>query len=273
MATTADPISYAAESPEGSLFDRHILEAALSNSASLTPDEIAEAKALLANVLMNDYLNWWNKAGKQELTDADKWVSQVLPAAPPPPPNPILALAYHARGLVKRAQGDGNGALADFQQAVRQDPKFARAHAQLGNQTARLNQPANSHAHFDDARKLAPNHPAIGYFDWGDGRAYFQEAASASSSPDWSKAIDLLKKSVCELPMVWYNRCYLAAAQDAAKDSADADKTMTDFLNDPEIDQSTYPRIVPSLQPNSNDPSTVAVARKRVLDFVHPKYL
>jgi tetratricopeptide (TPR) repeat protein len=226
MASTADPIAYAAGSPEASLFNRHILHAAVNNSTDLTSDEIDEAKALLANVLMNDYLNWWNDAGDKELDWARDLVNQVLPSSPPPGPNPVLAPAYHARGLVNRALNHPDGALADFQHAVKQDPNFARAYAQIGNQTALNGDPQNSHQDFAIARGLAPNYSSFGYLDWGEGRAFFMEEK-------WDAAIGLLSQSVIELPTVWYNRLYLAAAQNNSTDraiQATAPNTVRDFI-------------------------------------------
>lgn len=253
-AGSPDPISDAVVSPQASLLVRQILQAALQNAAGSQPPPawVPEAQALLANVMMNDYLNWWNPGFPVD-------PNNVLAIANVS--NPVSPLEYHARGLVRRGQGDPNGASADFDQARRLAPTFARAHAQAGNQQALLGQPQNSHQDFQNARNLNPRHPAIGYFDWGEGRAYFEDG-------HWARAIDLLSQSVTELPTVWYNRCYLAAAQNAAGDTAAANRTVQDFINN--FDQTTFDRIK-QLKPNPNDPPPVAAARKRVLDFVQPR--
>jgi tetratricopeptide (TPR) repeat protein len=216
MAATesVDPIANAVLSPQASLVVRHILQAALSsNSSTLTNDEKNVVMGLLANVLINDVLNNWNNAGQPEWQLAQNYVSQVLPSTPPAKPDPTLALAYHASGLVKRTAQppatqppDPKGALKDFQEAVIQDPNFARGHAQVGNQIALNGDPANSHQYFKNARMLAPNHPAIGYFDWAEGRAYYLEQ-------NWACAVKWLQQSVNELPGVSYNKKYLALAQ------------------------------------------------------------
>ena len=266
-ADTADPISNAVIYPEASLFVRQILQAALSSSAGASAGWAPEAQALLANVMMNDYLNWWNQLLPVDVNDAQKYVTAAITS--PNPPQSVLALAYHAQGLIYRSQRTPQrqqAAFDAFTKALSCDGGLARAHAQLGNQKVLLGQEKNSHGDFQDARNLAPHHPACGYFYWGEGRAYFQEA-------DWSNAIKWLHKSVDALPTVWYNRCYLAAAQKNSPDAATqaaADGTINDFLSDSRFDNATYRRIVPSLQPNSNDPQPVAAARAKVLAFVKP---
>lgn len=254
-AGTGDPISNAVSSPEASLFTRNILEAALAaGPASWTQD----AMILLANVLMNDYLNWWNGAGASELRAAEDWLRQAtaISASGGAP-----ALLYHAQGLLYRANRNHKPALAAFRSARNFDLRFARAHAQFGNQKILLGRESEAHAPLDSARALNPHHLAIGYVYWADGRAYFQERL-------WRNAVYWLRKSVVVLRTVWYNRCYLAAALDAAGDPAGARQVMDDFKTAPGFDPDTYRRIVPSLQPNAADPPTVAAARQTVLDFV-----
>jgi hypothetical protein len=255
---TADPMSYAVVSPEASLVARELLNMALANSAAVSPAWEATLQALLANVLMNDYLNWWNDAGANELDAAKVAADRAINL------NANLPLGYQARGLVRRAGGDAQGASDDFEHARSLDSSFARAYAQAGNQKALRGQPQNSHGDFQNARNLGRYHPAIGYFDWGDGRAYFQQAVGSNAQADWSNAITSLTRSVAALQTVWYNRCYLAAAQDSAGDNATARQTINAFINDPRFDQATFKRIK-QLKPDPSDP-----ARKRVLDFVQP---
>jgi tetratricopeptide (TPR) repeat protein len=246
QAADADPVSGAVVSPEASLFTRELLKNALANPAAASAPWREKAQALLANVLMNDVLNWWNNADAAEVASAQNAVNQAGNSA----------LAQHVQGLIHRQRGNHAGARSAFQQAVATDSRFARAHAQLGNQKALDGQASASHGDFAHARNLAPIHPASGYFYWGEGRAYFEEQ-------DWAKAIDCLTKSVAALPSVWYNRCYLAAAQDAAGNSTAARQTVQDFIS--RFDQATFTRIK---QLDPNDPNHPG--RKRVLDFVIP---
>lgn len=271
-ADTADPISNAVTSPDASRFVRLILQNALANPAGsppgAPPDWTAEVQALLANVMMNDSLNWWNLDLPVDVDEAQNYANQAIGANPSAP---VLALAYHARGLTYRAQGNQQAASDDFEYArTKLDQGFARAHAQAGNQKILLGQAKNSHGDFQSARALAPHHPACGYFDWGDGRAYFQEQ-------DWPNAIDRLTASVKKLQTVWYNRCYLAAAQHKspnAADNASAPNTMNDFLNDPRFGstpadrRAVLTRAKTSLQDNPALPRSVRDARKTVLEFI-----
>ena len=252
-ASAADPVSAAVLSPDASLFIRQILQSALANAAGSPspPAWVPDAQALLANVLMNDYLNWWNKAGQNELTAAQSALSQAGDSA----------LATHARGLIYRATGQPNLALKEFKKAKEADSGFARAHAQFGNQKAALAREDETQDPLDKAIQLSPHHPARGYFYWGKGRAYFQQE-------DWSNAIECLQESVNELPTVWYNRCYLAAAQDQSSDTATkakARQTFRDFVD--LFGKDTLVRAVASLQ-YPTGPATVAKARTTVHDFL-----
>jgi hypothetical protein len=248
----ADPMSDAFVRPEASLFIRQVLQAALQTAAGSKPPPAwePEAKALLANVLMNDVLNWWNKAGPNELNDASNAADEAV--------NANLALGYHARGLVRRARRNPQGASEDFETALTLDSSFARAHAQAGNQKALRGQPRDSHEDFANARRLAPHDPVVSYFDWGEGRAYFEEGK-------WVLAIYFLERSVKELTTVWYNRCYLAAAQNSNGDQAEAQKTIDELINNFDKDD-TFDRI---RQLDADDPNHPG--RKRVLDFVIPR--
>jgi hypothetical protein len=126
-AVAADPIINAVVSPEASLVARDLLEMVLANSVALPPAWEATLQALLANVLMNDYLNWWNKAGQKELDAAKVAADRAINL------NSNLALGYHARGLVHRAEGDPQGASDDFQHARTLDSSCPRP-AQVANQ-------------------------------------------------------------------------------------------------------------------------------------------
>jgi tetratricopeptide (TPR) repeat protein len=257
---TADAVSNAVVTPESSLFIREILEKALTNPVGVAPRWAADAWALLANVLLNDYLNWWNYAGSEELRKADDAAQNALAL------DPKLPFAHHAVGLIHRTRRNHNAARKAFKKAKYLDPGFARGHAQFGNQKSFLGRLDEVQDPLDKAISLNPRHPASGYFYWGKGRAYFEEAVgSTGPHPDWSNAIKWLTDSVKALQTVWYNRCYLAAAQDASGNAAAAQRTVQDFINDQRFDQATFTRIK-QLKPDPKDP-----ARKRVLDFVQPR--
>src|SRR5262245_4691751 len=98
-ADTADPISDAAASPEASLVARNLLKMVLANSAGAPPALVAIVQGLPANVLMNDYLNWWNPAFPIKVADAQDAIDQAIKLNPP---DPVRALVCHAQGLVHR---------------------------------------------------------------------------------------------------------------------------------------------------------------------------
>jgi soluble lytic murein transglycosylase len=247
-ADTADPISNAVLTQEASLFTREILKSALANPAAASASWRATAHALLANVLMNDVLNLWNDAGQPEIQAAQDEVNLAGTSA----------LAQHAQGLIHRAQGDQSGALSAFRQAVNSDPGFARAQAQVGNQLV-LNASDRNQARtqIQTVINQNPNHPALGYFYWALGRAYFVDQ-------DWRNAIIWLSKSVDTLPNVSYNRHYLAVAKQNAGDTQGAKTTLQQFINDPQfgdpqLGKQKVRQLVPPAAPNpSNDPVIAA---------------
>ena len=137
----------------------------LAISAALLPTWVAVLKALLANVLMNDVLNWWNGAGPPELNEASVAADEAIKL------NSNSALAHHAQGLVQSAKGHHNDARKAFREAKRKDDRFARGHAQFGNQKSFLGRLDEVQDPLDKAISLINlYHPARGYFYWGKGR-------------------------------------------------------------------------------------------------------
>ncbi len=237
-ADTADPVANAVVTPRASLFLRQMVQAALANRDAAPRAWTAHAHALLANLLMNDYLNSWNNAGPSELQQAREAADLAINL------DPDLPAAHHAAGLIKRARGDHAAALAEFERAIALDAGYARAHAQVGNQKVLSGRASESHRHFAEARRLNRRHPAIGYFDWGEGRAYLEEE-------NWQEAVRWLRRSVAALPTVWYNRCYLAYAQNQAGATSEARRTVRRFLDHPEFGEDGLKRAIARLHANA----------------------
>jgi adenylate cyclase len=204
VLSRANAASNALVTPETSRFLREILEKALANPVGVAPRWVPETWALLANVLVNDYLHSWNHAGRVELNRAEDAMQNALAI------DPKLALAHHALGLIHRARGDHKAALKAFERAVELDGNFTRAHAQKGNELTLLGKPKEALPCVDEAIKLSPNDPALGTFYWVKGRAHF--VAAQSDGTQYDPAIEALEKSVELLPTVWYNWAYLVSA-------------------------------------------------------------
>ena len=211
----ANMASNALVTPETSRFLREILEKALTNPVGVAPRWAAEAWALLANILVNDYLQHWNDPGRVELNNAKDAMENALAL------NSELALAYHAKGLIRRARGDHDGAFAAFEAALSKDQNFARAHAQKGNELILRGRPKDALPHVADAIKLSPNDPGIATFYWIKGRAHFFAA-------EYDEAIPLLEQSVEQQPTLWYPLAYLVAAT-AVKDKGRAGAILAQF--------------------------------------------
>src|SRR3954469_20555748 len=89
VLSRANAASNALITPETARFIREILQKALTNPVGVAPRWLAEAWALLANVLVNDYLHSWNHAGRAELNLADEAAANALAI------DPELPLGHH----------------------------------------------------------------------------------------------------------------------------------------------------------------------------------
>ena len=81
----------------------------------------------------------------------------TTPAANVGPPldiTPRKAKSYWAQGVSAYRSGDLNGALADFNQAIQSDPKFAPAYIDRGILFYRLHKSAHAFADISHAKRL-----------------------------------------------------------------------------------------------------------------------
>jgi adenylate cyclase len=248
----ADAASNALVAPESSRFIREILEIALTNPVGVAPRWSADAWALLANVLVNDYLHHWNHAGEAELTKAEEAVQNALAMAPK------LALAHHANGLIYRARGKHQAAFDAFARAVESEPAFARAQAQKGNQLVLLGKPKDALPYVDEAIKLSPHDQALGIFYWIKGRAHF-------FAEEFDAAIPALQKSVDIHPTVWYNWLYLVSAHALLPSGTgikDAKEILEQFSRQPKFGKLTLKDVIEYEEANPNSDAAVIKARE-----------
>jgi TolB-like protein/class 3 adenylate cyclase len=191
MAILAGPDYNAEKSLEAR---RHV------DAALLVYPDSPQLLAVLGNLLLNDYYNAWNNAGSAEV-DAAEWAAKKALSLDPAEP-----VANYVLGLVLRVRGDHDGALAAFEEAIRRNPNFASAHAQMANQLVFLGRPTQDA--IDAAQKaiaLSPKDRSLGVFYWIGGRAYF-------AGGDMQNAIEWLRRSVEERPNLWYSQAWLIAA-------------------------------------------------------------
>lgn len=71
--------------------------------------------------------------------------------------DPGLGAAYYQRGLAHYSQEEWDGALADFGQAIRLDPNDAAAYRGRGYAYSRMGQNSRAFAEFDEAIRIDPN--------------------------------------------------------------------------------------------------------------------
>jgi adenylate cyclase len=233
-------------SPENDRFIRDLVRQALAGLGGATPPWLAEAWALLADVLASDYLHRWNGAGTDQLDEAQYAVDQAFAI------DDRLALAHYACGFVKRARGLHQDALAAFDRALELDSDFARASAQKGNELINLGRPGEAPALVQKAIELSPQDPSLGMFYWIMGRAYFFDES-------YDAAITWLEKSIEARPTVWYNRLYLVSAYALQGDVGKARDVLENFRG--RFPGYTLARVIENEHANPNANEIVVSAR------------
>ena len=181
--------------PEKSLEARRHAEAGLRAN----PKD-ADLWAVLGNALVSDYLNGgWNSAGMTEVDLAKRAAERAKGL------DPSVARSYFVLGFVSRIEGEHERARAFFEEAIKLDPNYAGAHAQLANELVFLGRADEAIPQVQLAVRLSPGGPNIGVYRWVQGRAYFVQG-------DWKNAVISLEKAVRLQPNLWFSHAWLTAA-------------------------------------------------------------
>jgi tetratricopeptide (TPR) repeat protein len=254
-STPGDPIDQARAiqtqvmTPGNSLKIRELLRTALGEPIGIAPRRLAESWCFLAEVLMCDYLNRWNNSDHAELMEAEKAVQRALEIVPD------LAAAHYASGLIHRARGKHDAALAAFSRTVELSPDFALAHAQQGAQFMYTGRPLEALAPIETAIRISrPNNPSRPMFYWYLGRAYFVAG-------NYGEAIKCLRQSVEGRNNVWYNHLHLVSAHALNNDRATAAAALREF-ND-RFPHYTLTRVIHNEQANPHNHPTMLAAREK----------
>jgi adenylate cyclase len=225
--------------PENTLAIRNFLERILKASVQIDGELESFARGLLADVLVSDYLNRWNEAenpnsGRNLLREAERQVQKALALykrlandTKKATDNswrvyPGRALTHYANGLVHRANGKHIRAFDEFEEALHQDPNFARAYAQKGSELINLGYPHLAQHPVKRAISLGPKDPSLGMFYWNLGRAYFFEG-------NYQEAVQPLREAVRLRPNLWHNWLYLVSAHALIGNKDDARKILARF--------------------------------------------
>jgi adenylate cyclase len=237
-----------APTPANTLVTRRMLREGLENLAGLKSRPLAEAWSLYAEILMCDYLNRWNDAGKRELAEAEHAVERALEIAPD------LAQAHYSGGLVYRAKGEHQRSLAAFTRAIALNPNIPLAHAQQGAELLYTGQPEEALQPIQTALEISrPDSPSRGMFYWYMGRAHF-------FAGNYHAAIPWLRKSAELRPNLWYNRLYLVSACALDGQPEAAASALRDFAQ--RFPGYTVARVVSDEQTNPNSNSVVVEGRR-----------
>ena len=99
-----------------------------------------------------------------------------------------LAIAYYSRGLAYYDKGDDDRAIAEFNEAIRLDPKFAYAYSSRGLAYDHKGDLDRADPDYNEAIRLDPKY-AQAYFNRGN--AYYQKGDDDRAIADYSEAIRL----------------------------------------------------------------------------------
>jgi adenylate cyclase len=192
----------------------------------VTPENTRELRGLawglVADLLISDYLNRWNEAhddpagGRLLLKDAEYAVDKALAI------DPDFSLTHYAKGLIHRAKGERDRALAEFDEAIARDPDYARAYAQKASELINAGKADDALPLLQRALELGPRDASRGMFHWNIGRTHF-------FTGDYRGAIPSLRTAVRERPNLWHNWLYLASAYALTGKMAQARKTLEGF--------------------------------------------
>ena len=246
MPNDASDLIAAAET----LYGEPLTPGATKQIRRLLEGGVARASALLANIIMCDYLNRWNEAGPQNLIDAADAVERALDIAED------LAVAHYAQAFIHRANGEHEDARDAFQRSLKYNPGSVRARAQLAAELMYLGQFDDALLEIEQAIDDGSDSPAIGMFNWIKGRALFFLGR-------YEDALPALQDSVERWQDLWYNRLYLISAQAHLNNIAGAQSALDEF-RDKFPEYATIADVEAAEQTNPNLNEAVRAGR---LDF------
>jgi class 3 adenylate cyclase/TolB-like protein/Tfp pilus assembly protein PilF len=169
----------------------------LEKSVALDPYS-AQAWGELAYLFVIQHVNNWNVT-KDVVVKAEQAVQKANTL------DRSVAITHVAEGWLRRVEGNHQGAVAAFDDALSLDPNLATAYVEKANELIYLGRSKEVRSLVTKAIELSPRDPELGKFYSIMGRAYFH-------IKDYDDAIDWLRKSVQERPTAWVTRAYLISA-------------------------------------------------------------
>jgi adenylate cyclase len=182
------------QTPQSSLAARKFLERSLAKDP-----ENAEALSQLGLVLVRDFLHNWNYTTRADVARAEEVVQKTLAI------DRSIATAHLADGMIRRVQGDQQGALDAFDRALELNPNLALAWARKALQLVYLGRAKEAPPLVKRAITISPQDPDLGYFHFFMGCAFF-------ATGEYDAAIKSLQESVQLQPTLWFNRAWLISA-------------------------------------------------------------
>jgi tetratricopeptide (TPR) repeat protein len=119
----------------------------------------------LADMLSRRSLDFW-AAPPDDVPRAEELVSRVLAT------NPNDALAHFIKGQILRAQRRYDEAMIEYEAHIALYPMAVRARSNLARAKILVGEPAEAIPLLEQAMRISPHDPGIGYMQWRMGFAY-----------------------------------------------------------------------------------------------------
>ncbi|MGI2905731.1 tetratricopeptide repeat protein [Tolypothrix sp. VBCCA 56010] len=129
--------------------------------------------------------------------------------------NPKFVSAYVSRGIARRSLRDNQGAIADYEQAIRLNPKYSLAYVNRGNARSYLGDNQGAIADYNQALEINPKY-ALAYVSRGVVRRDLGDNRGALA--DFDQALEINPKFVYAYVSRGVVRSYLGDQQGAIAD-------------------------------------------------------
>jgi lipoprotein NlpI len=147
---------------------------------------VAEVKGADVRLIARGQSGWGSRDDWMSLADAPAHYAEAIRA------NPADTFGWNYRGIARKARGELDGAMKDFEQVVKLEPKAAWAHLNVGNVWSLKRDHDRAIQAFDKALQLNPNY-ATAYLSRGN--SWKEKGDPEKALKDYTELIRLQPKN------------------------------------------------------------------------------